>query len=271
MFIRAPADSIHMKKFILFSIFVGFVATTLISCGSPPEKEKGTSSEPSESPDIADLGDDTALYVSLSTNWVGSEIQQTHGICSVSTMVQPESTIDCKLKAPEGQLYYSATTLTLGTKIPQLCPVVRFVPYMYRISNSDMYVPSGEKDPIKCATEASTTPKCWGGAATQVVSDFPKFNATFQVSAFTPSYGYVIASNTELLWAAGNRMIVNNMPVADRGSSQAGYIGGTFRDYSIICLDLWAHPIYTINLTIVDEDTLNLEEDALYDEITDWD
>ncbi len=257
-----------MKKFILFSIILGALSSTVISCGSPPAKEAASKKDDK----VDGSGEDSALFVGVSTTWVGTSEVQNHGSCIVSTMVQPETSTTCKVRIPEGQLYYSKLSITLGTNVATLCPVVRFAPYYYQRADDDTYVPPGEKDPIKCGSELSTTAKCWGGAATQMVQGFPKYKGTFQVSAFTPSYTYNSPSDTETLWYGGrsNRGVVNNLPSASRGADQAGYIGGSMVDYKIVCEDMWAHPIYTVTLTIQDDDTLNTENDTPKDEIPDW-
>lgn len=246
----------------------GALSSTLVSCGDPPKK----STESASKEVVVGAGEDSALFVGISTTWVNTEEAKSFGSCVVSTMVQPETVSTCKLRVPEGQLYYSKLNITIGTKLADLCPVVRFTPYRYQISATDGYLtPDGSE--LKCATEAGKTAGCWGGAATQMVPDFPKYKGVFQVSAYTPNYTYESASDTVTGWYGSrtNRGVVNNLASADRASTGiAGYIASSMVDYTIVCEDLWAHPIYTIVLTLVDEDTKGSDEHT-YDEIQDWD
>ncbi|WP_413559149.1 hypothetical protein [Bdellovibrio sp. HCB209] len=257
-----------MKKFILLSMMIALVCSTLLSCGSPPKKEDAASTSPDE---VGGLGDNAALYASVSTIWQGLEAKTEHGKCVISSDESEGYSRTCTITIPEGQLYFSSLNITIGTKTTPLCPVVSFTPYRYQIASDDTsYIPPGETTAAKCGSELEKTPKCWGGAATQMVSSFPTNKGMYQVTASLPQYTYEYPSENELGWYSprSNRGTINNLltPTA----SQAGYVANSMRDYTIVCQDLWAQPIYTIVLKLVDKDTEADNNDVAKDQIPDW-
>lgn len=260
-----------MKKFILFSIILSALSSTVISCGSPPKKETDSSSTTPEVP--ADgIYEDAVLYLQISTKWEAGTEVTTHGTCQIRSNSPLNSEIDCDISVPEGQLYYSAVNFTVGTKLAALCTTLNFYPYYYRIDASDTdYFPPGEKEPAKCSTEIGSNKKCWGGAAPHLVPDFPSSDGVYFMPPNGPQKTFTLESGNSLRWTAGrnNYSTVNNMLLGSRGTARPGrYTANSMSDYVITCEDLWAHPIYTINLNLTDEDTETTQ--GVQDEVRDW-
>lgn len=261
-----------MKKFIQLSLMLCALTSTIVSCGSPPNKAEPASTDPGTNTGFAD---NTALYLTVTSKWDPADQITTHGSCSFSSLEPQNTTKNCRIKIPEGQMYHSAINFVVGSKISQLCPMLIFKPYVYRISNSDSdYTPNGETTPATC----STTPDdiaCFGGAVTQFLGpSYPEFTFQYFMTAAGENYTFTLPSeNTTRLYSSKpkkkNFLATNNMSYADRATGQAGqYVAGTMEDYKIMCVDLWYHPIYTINLVIDDEDSLN--SPGTLDEIDDW-
>ncbi|UYL10602.1 hypothetical protein B9G69_008440 [Bdellovibrio sp. SKB1291214] len=266
-----------MKKFILFSIMLPTVSSTIISCGEPPKKETGSSST---TPAIKDVNfdeapKDTALFVGVQTRWEGNEsgALSTHGHCKALTSVDsPEGPREeCDILIPEGKLYYSDLIITLGSKLPATCAIVSFSVYGYQKSNSDDYIPPGESDKVKCATAPRANPACWGGAGPMLYSDYPKTGGQYIVlSGSTGSFSITIPSANSKS-AGNNRATSNTLSAAGRVSNSVpGYVANSFYDYVISCRDIWAQPIYSFRLNIKDEDTEGTENSAPRDQIEDW-
>ncbi|MEK2689376.1 hypothetical protein [Bdellovibrio sp. GT3] len=265
-----------MKKFILFSIVAGFTTLTLISCGSPPAKEQ---SQASTTPNDGTFSDETALYFKVSSKWMASDKITTHGSCSISSLTPSTGVpFECEIKIPEGQMYHSDIDFTVGTKLNQLCPMIAFRPYVYRISNrDDDYVPnlSETGDFATCATTPNAI-ECFGGAMTQVLgASYPEFTFKFFMSALGESSAFTVPAENGLRYYSStpkkkNYMVSNNMLTAARGTNIAGtYVAGSMLDYQAICYDLWYHPVYTINLRLSDEDS-DGSDGGILDEIQDW-
>jgi hypothetical protein len=272
-----------MKKFILLSFTLGALASTIISCGSPPEKEKSSAST---SPDgsVDSLTEDTALYLNVSTNWENSTVTQSFQTCSMTTLVAPETVQTCNVTIPEGQLYYSDINFLVGTKIPAMCPVIAFYPYYHLRSMSATYKPVDETSFDCSGSKYMETPECWGGAAPQIIPNFPKNFGWYHLPAVTTYKTYTLPAENTTRWY-GNRSkknfgATNNLPDASRNATIASkpYVVDTttselaaftkMHDYFVVCEDLWAHPIYTIKLNIIDEDTQNSQ--GTLDEVEDW-
>ncbi|WP_413292159.1 hypothetical protein ACLSU7_12200 [Bdellovibrio sp. HCB185ZH] len=273
-----------MKKFILLSIILNALSSTVISCGSPPKKETDLAST---SPDVEDLADDTALFLNVATRWetTPKDAPQSHKTCAINTLAPLGDVLECTATIPEGQLYYSDVIFSIGTKVAALCPLVSIQFYHYIRSNSATYTPPGSDTSIDCSTKAlrSTNKKCWGGAAPQVIDEFPKNTGRYHLTAAGLSTSYTLKSSNSIRWdnvnGGSNLQSTNNLPSALRNAPIAGkyWVDTTsaatiletkMSDYWVTCEDLWAHPLYYIHLSLVDEDTKG--QDAVLDEVDDW-
>lgn len=260
-----------MKKFILLSMMISILGSTLLSCGSPPKKEEAATTEPEEEVPVNGIYEDALLYLSISSKWESGGATTSHGACQIRTTSNSDS-LECDISIPEGQMYYSDINFTMGTKFPQECATINFAPYYYRIDDSDTdYRPPGEKEPAKCATEAMSNSRCWGGAATQIVTGFPNSFGMYFMPSAKPQTTYTLGSGNTVRWTSGknNRLAVNNL--VNRTSDIPGrYVANSMNDYYITCTDLWARPIYTIKLNLVDADTKDNNQDATQDQVPDW-
>jgi hypothetical protein len=273
-----------MKKFILFSFMFGALSSTLVSCGEPPKK----TTESSSSSPVGNLGDDTALYISVSTLWesvTDTADAQVHKTCSISSLAPTGTTITCDAIVPEGQLHYSKVLYAVGTKMSSVCPIVSFYPYYYLRSSASNFNPPGEDatTTVDCSDKdkRKVGKQCWGGAAPQIIDGFPTNTGWYHISAGGLSKTYTLEAENTLRWDSNkdgpkNFLTSNNMPAAARNNNIAGKYSvdpsdATFtkmHDYYVVCEDLWAHPIYSIKLNLWDEDTKG--QDGVLDEVEDW-
>ncbi|QDK47240.1 hypothetical protein DOM22_19755 [Bdellovibrio sp. ZAP7] len=261
-----------MKKFILFSIMLSALSSTIISCGSPPKKETDSSST---TPTVKDVNFDqtpknTTLYVGVQTRWEGGTELVAQGNCTALTTDTPEAGAkDCNISIPEGQLYYSDVIITLGSKAAEFCSIVSFSSYYYRRSKVDDYVPPGSTEKIKCASDADAKANigCWGGAGPLIYSDFPKTGGQYFTLASGLSTSITIPAANARRYGS-NRATTNTL--VDRTVDNADYVADTMSDYYITCRDIWAQPIYQFKLTIKDEDTQGTENMPARNQIPDW-
>jgi hypothetical protein len=176
----------------------------------------------------------------------------------------------CTVSVPEARLYYSSLNLKFEWK-PDKCKLLTFQPYYYQASNSNAYVPFNGTDAIDCsgASEARTKP-CFGGAAPELVTDFPKYNQYIYFPDETDptarqSKLTTVPSAYSLKLPAINRLTVNDLPFAkwttgfssaDMGGFADGYVMKSFVTYQWTCRDDWYDPIsYSMTLNVKDEDS----------------
>lgn len=253
----------------------GALSSTVISCGEPPKKTTDSSS--TDGSTNTNFADNTAVYLTITSQWDTDDATApitTHGNCSITSLEAPGTVKNCKIKVPEGQMYHSKINFVVGTKMSDLCPMMVFKPYVYRISErDDDYIPNKETANATCATTPDD-PKCFGGSMTYFLgNDYPEYSFLFFISAGLGSNTFTLPSENKTRWYKSNPkknyLATNNMSYAARAADQAGiYVGGSMEDYQIMCVDLWYHPLYTINLILADEDTKN--QDGTLDEISDW-
>lgn len=127
---------------------------------------------------------------------------------------------------------------------------------------------SEEKKPV--ADSSSTTPPV-SGAGPTLIEDYPKNKGHYFLPTVTTETTETLPSENTTRWYGGkpwNHLAANNL--TNRAASDAGrqYVGGSMNDYYLQCLDIWAHPVYSIKLTISDQDTEAGE--GVEDEIDDW-
>lgn len=184
--------------------------------------------------------------------------------CSVSA-TSPTAT--CTATIHEGRLYYSSLNFQFSW-LSGDCKLLFFQPYYYKADSTAAYYPPGSDSSIDC-TATPIPAKCFGGAALDIVTDFPRFRANIYLpDETTPT---TALSATEKVTSAAsnlygsNRWTVNDMAAgktgtaassADLGGQGDGYIANTYVDYTFTCRDDWYDPVtYTVNLRIRDEDS----------------
>jgi hypothetical protein len=188
----------------------------------------------------------------------------------VATTTNP--VVTCTVKIPEGRLFYSSVKLAYSW-LPNNCRILGFQPYYYRASISATYFPPGAKadsEGIDCSGATTVPPAaCYGGAAPDLVSEFPVKNriAYFpdENNLTLPSKASVEISAAASKEAGSNRMTVNDLPLAKRATTYTpaslgnigdGYRANTFTDYIFTCRDEWADDVaYQITLNITEEDS----------------
>ncbi|MFM6927232.1 MAG: hypothetical protein ACKOX6_02145 [Bdellovibrio sp.] len=218
-----------------------------------------------------EASNDSVLYLKVATQWENGGPAETTKTCTVSSL-SAHGEYTCSVSIPEGQLYYSNITFTFGTKVPALCSMIEFAPYYYRRSTSNTFLPAGAETEVDCSMAKPTEKKCYGGAAPTLLSDFPKFTGRYFLPTVMTETNYVLPSENTTRFYEGemvNYLAANNLTNRAVTNASKDYIANTMTDYYFNCSDLWAHPIYSIKLTISDQDTATGE--GVEDEIDDWD
>ena len=240
---------------------------TLLGCS---EEKKPVADSSSTTPPVSGADSDTVLYLRIASKWENGGPGSTLDGCLVSSLsAQGEYT--CSVSIPEGQLYYSDITFTYGTNKPALCSIISFTPYAYRRSNNSAYFPPREEQSVDCSNPDTVEKKCYGGAGPTMIEDYPKNDTHYFLPTVLTEMTETLPSENTTRWYGGrdvNYLTTNNL--VNRAASDAAreYVGGSMNDYYLQCLDIWAHPIYSIKLTISDQDTEAGE--GVEDEIDDW-
>lgn len=247
-------------------LFVAF-SMTLLGCS---EEKKPVADSSSTTPPVSGADSNTVLYLRIASQWENGGPGSTLDGCVVSSLSAPGE-YSCSVSIPEGQLYYSDITFTYGTNQPSLCSIISFKPYAYRRSNINGYIPPGQEDGIDCSNPDTIEKKCYGGAGPTLIEDYPKNKGHYFLPTVTTETTETLPSENTTRWYGGkpwNHLAANNL--TNRAASDAGrqYVGGSMNDYYLQCLDIWAHPVYSIKLTISDQDTEAGE--GVEDEIDDW-
>jgi hypothetical protein len=189
----------------------------------------------------------------------------------------------CNPIIPEGRLYFSNLTWTInvGTQDQSpACEIVTFQPYYYQASNAAGFLPSWETAAIDCST-TPTAIGCFSGAAVSVVPNFPLLRALwFAVS--TGSTQTYTATSANFNFRTSNRWTVNDLALASYGTAHTfkngrdAYLANTFVNYQFNCNDRFMQPVYTVNMTIFDEDIVGVypnvnQNNPAINQYPDWD
>lgn len=199
--------------------------------------------------------------------------------CVIKKGTATGTNMNCKIRIPEEQLYYSELDFKISTNSATFCNAIHFQPYYYLRSTSATY-----KDVTGTTVDCSATPiskSCFGGAAPDIVTDFPLSVGYYFLPKFELSHTYTLhSSNSRRITDRDGSMFYSNVNAAnnlvDRASSKsmsgnATYAGSNnFVDYSFSCTDKWANEIYKITLIIADDDEEDTEsasgsKDVFYD------
>ncbi|WP_374078290.1 hypothetical protein [Bdellovibrio bacteriovorus] len=239
--------------------------------------------QPSTDPNLEDgVAAGSPLYLKVGVQWESADPKsgfERMGNCSLPADATQGSTVNCTVSIPEGQLYYSNVNFDVGTFNANSCPIVEFRPYYYMRANTANFTPPGETAAIDCSLLQDK--KCWGGAAPTMVTDFPKNTGYYFLTLVNATTNYTLPSENKTRWYGGdgvNYLVTNDLSLADAiapvatGSQQR--VGQVALDpnwygYQVNCTDHWARVLYTINLTIRDENQDNAHSGP-EDELTDW-
>jgi hypothetical protein len=175
------------------------------------------------------------------------------GPCTFSTTdSSPKSCTG--LSVPEAELYSGKLTINAKINDTTNCKIFKFMPYYYRMSGQDNFVPStadADFTPLQC----QTSPKagCYSGPATQLIPSFP--------SSLSP-LRYFTSVNSNLTWTInsaetvrsslkydpGNRWTTNDL--SDQTVSQVDYVANSMRPYRFECDDASGKPQYVMNVQL---------------------
>lgn len=231
--------------------------------------KKKISTDTTDTPSADDASTESSpLYLNLISYYEGttSADQKSAGSCIVpknTVAGSTESNITCSVSIPEAQLYYSNLDFKIGTSDSNYCAIISFKPYYYLRSTSATFKPYPSSTDVVDCTDPSLEARCWGGAAPIIAPEFPKNFGTYFLPIAKSSTSYTLTSsnsrrqsNTDKSLTT-NTNVTNNLPSALRNTSDsnANYGGdGTFQDYVVECKNKWGENLYTITLTISDED-----------------
>jgi hypothetical protein len=202
------------------------------------------------------------------------------GTCSITNDETKEK--DCEIKIPEARLYYSRLSFKVGTNVPDRCPILKFRPYYYQRSDDNGYDPPGETTAVDCSADRPTNLACYGGAAPyleELKGKFPSSTGLYVLTGASSSSTYTLKSENTLRSYGGapvNFLSTNNLDASLR--SLAGdsllfteRVPDAWQDYQILCTDRWGEELYTINLTLSDENVDGGLGDIDEDTYKDWD
>lgn len=257
--------------------FVLVSLSALLGCsGGPAATDDTGSTDPGS--EEAVLIATSPLYITLETQYDGDDNDGTsvenHGICNIDPDNLAANNINCTVTIPEGRLFYSNLTLNWGTGRPDLCPRIEFFPYYRKLSTSAAYVPAGLINDVDCTD--STVVACYGGAALDIVPNFPINTGLWFPTDKVTNITKVVNSAWSLDSRYGNLHTCNNLSAAGRLADVT--VGGTqqyestwgFQDYLLKCVDPHQGTLFTITMIIEDEDTDASDTDLGNDEFYDW-
>ncbi len=181
-------------------------------------------------------------------------------VCQTSAA---QSVLNCTIEVPQERLYSSALHFQLSWINSKNCNLLTFQPYYYQLSSSPSFHASPSKKPIDCSR--GLYPDCYGGAAPFLIPNFPNDRRFVYVSESTtmqPSIFEEALPSAKSLNYETNRLSVNDLPLAKRGttysSSQMGgfgdsYAANSFVDYSFTCSNEYGDSTQSIHLFVRDK------------------
>ncbi|WII71333.1 hypothetical protein QJS83_12755 [Bdellovibrio sp. 22V] len=259
-----------MKTTARLLIFIGLLSL-FTACGEEP----GVVALPSTDEPLNDgVVDGTPLYLKLGLSWEGTDGKTIEriGNCSIPNLAPIGHLEECTISIPELKLYYSDVHFNVGTLADNSCAHINFSPYYYLRSTDAAYLPPGETSTVDCSPTQKPA-KCYGGAATNIAPDFPKNVGVYFLPSLNPSAIFTLKSeNATRLYGGArvNYLASNSLTKASQSVAEPPGLkeraGGAFNwvNYTFTCRDIWAKPLYTIELTIT-------EENKELDEFDDWD
>lgn len=251
-------------------------ALWLGACSGDKDEEESASTTPAPSDEDAPAAG-SPLYVNVSTKYEGNENSVAQGSCYFETTDTVPSTKTCVIRIPELTLYFSDLHLSVGTSDATYCTQIAFSPYYYRKSNANPYA---DQD---CTS--GEFKECWGGAAPDIIEDFPKVkglyflpaNSLFKSFKVTSTNSRFLADELNDISLYGNAGTCNNLATGARTTpltnSNIEFTGGAgdYHDYTFTCADQWGELQYQITLVIADYDTPETPNTPGKDHFWDWD
>ncbi|MEK2644527.1 hypothetical protein [Bdellovibrio sp. BCCA] len=270
-----PINKILIATFMIAGFNVG--------CSEEPET---VLEQPStDDTNIVDgVPESSPLYLKLGVQWESADEKagfERMGNCAFDADSPLESTLNCNISVPEGQLYYSNVNFDIGTLSPEKCPIISFRPYYYLRSNTAGFTPPGDTTVVDCSLQSD--PKCYGGAAPTLIPEFPKNTGLYFLTFVSQNASFKLPSENKTRWYGTdervNYLVTNNLTAFETpvGAGPRQRVGRpdplndpqTWFGYEIKCTTHWGRELYTIKLTIRDENEEN--NDPLGgDEYTDW-
>lgn len=284
-----------MKKLVVLFITFGTLLSFILGCAG--NGESNSFELPSTTPPVTTNPPDplagSPLYLNFSLRWeAGSATEEASPYtsfdknCAIAPLA-PNGTIrNCTINVPEAQLFYSDIKFGIGTKVPGNCPIIRFFPYYYRRSVDQNFTDPKSGNTFDCRRAADGGPatdqkECYGGAAPTMITGFPTYAGLYYLTGVTNEFGPKIEASNALLYygpSLVNYLVTNDLAVPARSTqvasgpnARAGDESGVvdWTDYKVTCENAWGERIYTLNLTLGDENEDNNATGAA-DEYPDW-
>lgn len=265
----------HFVKFLYATIFI----VTFSSCLSPaPDPSTGSGVDISTVNTV-----EGAMYFKVETaRYDQPEIKTTKLTCQI--FAGDPTSKNCTLVIPEEELYYSKLFMTFGSGNATACKVINFYPFAYLASYSATFIPpwlfnAAVTDCSRPVAGDKLPAGCYNGAAKEILSTFPDKSFIH----FFPSEGVEGKTSMTSPYQAGmrydNTWVANNL--TDRATEIVGRYKGTtaglggdliYQDWGVECMDEYYEPVYSITVTISDQDITTGEQpgDAVLDDFYDW-
>jgi hypothetical protein len=236
--------NIFLSGLVIFSLALG-------GCGKKADTTTGGGATPTPTPASTNI----PFSLKLETAWEGTTTKTVEQTCEIPAGSASGTTLNCTVSVPEARLHFSKTYFTLATNSTSTCEVLLFQPYYYLAGTAAAFLPEWVDSAVDCT--ASPTPvDCYSGVAVDIVTDFPTFTGMYHLSASSLSNVYEAESANLSGRSSSNRWTSNNLTIRNANIVIAGdgYSANSMVDYVGICADRWYQPIYTINLTVSDDD-----------------
>lgn len=302
--ISAEMADMTTNKYLL--VILSLLCIGLISCGEAevpgiieePSQEPTPTPTPTPTPPPpgsvdTDIPTNAGLYFRLEIKWETSGDKapfESWAGCELpnSPTPLPDTPTEgvCNITIPEGQLYYSHLNFKVGTRYPQICPIMNFRPYYYVRSEkplvkdangnpTDGYLPPGEKDFIECSD--GINPKCYGGAGPVMVKGFPDNTGSYFLTEFMQQASYELKSSNSVRHYNSylvNYQVTNDLALVERANTVTSglkeRVQNTYNDYEVSCTNYWGEKLFSMVIVISDENMDGAESGTPHDNFPDW-
>lgn len=278
------------------NIFLASMYTLALGCSGNNGSglDDFASTDPGDSSSDTTAPADSPLYLIVKSTLDGADTSTVRtsnchipagtGIGNPGTGLPAAAYGSCSVSLPELTLYHSKLEFIVGTTDANVCEKVSFYPFYYTRSTTNDMPQVGTTD-LDCSV-SPRSPKCYGGAAPAIVEGFPNNTRMFHLPTTGLSHTYSLKSaqerkETDLapsIWTsnadvanAGFSAIAVDLPDGTIPSaSNIRYIVAepSNPDYVVTCEDKWGSDIYTLTLTIRDEDST--AGGYVFDHYWDW-
>lgn len=178
--------------------------------------------------------------------------------CSIDKSRASEN---CKFVIPESQLYFSKLKLSVSVKNSNLCRTFTFTPYVYQMSSSATFSPSGKNaafsGTVDCSGASGPPPiSCYSGTGVEVLTSYPAFTSVWYLPQVTPNTSWTFNSAHNRFMSdnydVGNTWAANDL--ANRASvplfTPPDYLSNTMQGYRFVCEDWYGNALHTIDMEI---------------------